>query len=200
MSSSIECNYLRTVPSMTISPTATCAATGASSCAILIRQMASRGARVACDRQGCNGAARLRVANGVRQRHRFGPQIDCTLSACTGQSRHEQRRCKKALPADQHKWRRQVIRAHKRGRTKTQIADEVGLSYTAVSKAITRYEAEGIGALAPRRRGRRKGEDRALSAEQEAKVQRIICDKRPRAVEDGVCFVESCGGQATHCR
>ena len=39
---------------------------------------------------------------------------------------------------------------------------EVGLSHTAVSKVIARYEAEGIAALAPRRRGRRAGEDRAL--------------------------------------
>lgn len=85
---------------------------------------------------------------------------------------------RKLSPAEQHERRRQVIRAHKRGRTKTQIAEEIGLSYTAVSKVINRYEVEGIGALAPRTRGRRRGEDRALSVEQEAQVQRIICDKR----------------------
>jgi transposase len=54
---------------------------------------------------------------------------------------------RKLSPAEQHERRRQVIRAHKRGRTKTQIAEEIGLSYTAVSKVITRYEAEGIGAV-----------------------------------------------------
>ena len=40
---------------------------------------------------------------------------------------------------EQHERRRQVIRAHKRGRTRSQIAVEVGLSYTAVSKTIARY-------------------------------------------------------------
>lgn len=90
---------------------------------------------------------------------------------------------RKLSPAEQHERRRQVIRAHKRGRTKTQIAEGIGLSYTAVSKVIARYEAEGIGALAPRTRGRRSGEDRALTVEQEEKVQHIICDKRPEQLK-----------------
>jgi hypothetical protein len=42
-------------------------------------------------------------------------------------------------PAEQHERRRRVIRAHKRGRTRTQISEEIGLSYTAVSKVIARY-------------------------------------------------------------
>ena len=57
---------------------------------------------------------------------------------------------RKLSAAAQHERRRQVIRAYKRGRTKSQIATEVGLSHTAVSKAIGRYEAEGMAALAPR--------------------------------------------------
>ncbi len=51
--------------------------------------------------------------------------------------------------AEQHERRRQVIRAYKRGRSRTQIAEEVGLSYTAVSKTIARYESLGVAALAP---------------------------------------------------
>ena len=90
---------------------------------------------------------------------------------------------RKLSPAEQHERRRQVIRAHKRGRSRTQIADEVGLSYTAVSKTIARYEKLGFAALAPRTRGRRSGEDRALSAEQEQAIQRTICDKRPEQLK-----------------
>jgi transposase len=52
-----------------------------------------------------------------------------------------------------------------------------------VSKVIARYEAQGIQSLAPRRRGRRQGEDRALTAEQEQTVCRIICDKRPEQLK-----------------
>lgn len=84
---------------------------------------------------------------------------------------------------EQHERRRQVIRAHKRGRTRSQIAVEVGLSYTAVSKTIARYEELGMAALAPRARGRRSGEDRALTAQQEESIQRTLCDKRPEQLK-----------------
>lgn len=90
---------------------------------------------------------------------------------------------RKLSPAEQHERRRQVIRAHKRGRTRAQIAAEVGLSHTAVTKVIARYEREGAAGLAPRKRGRRSGEDRALTAEQEDAVRRIICDKRPEQLK-----------------
>ena len=84
---------------------------------------------------------------------------------------------------EQHERRRQVIRAHKRGRTRSQIAVEVGLSYTAVSKTIARYEELGIAALAPRARGRRSGEDRVLTPAQEEALGRTICDKRPEQLK-----------------
>lgn len=90
---------------------------------------------------------------------------------------------RKLSPAEQHERRRQVIRAYKRGRSRTQIAEEVGLSYTAVSKTIARYEAHGAAGLAAQTRGRRKGEDRALTAEQEQALQRLICDKRPEQLK-----------------
>lgn len=90
---------------------------------------------------------------------------------------------RKLSPAAQHERRRQAIRAHRRGRSKTEIALEVGLSHTAVSKVIARYEAEGVAALAPRVRGRRAGEDRALTATQETLIRKIICDKRPEQLK-----------------
>lgn len=90
---------------------------------------------------------------------------------------------RKLSPAEQHERRRQVIRAYQRGRTKTEIAVEIGLSHTAVTRIIARYESEGMAALAPRKRGRRDGEDRALTAEQETEIRRLICDKRPEQLK-----------------
>ena len=90
---------------------------------------------------------------------------------------------RKLSPAGQHELRKQVIRAHKRGRTRSQIAEEVGLSYTAVSKTITRFAQLGAAALAPRTRGRRSGQDRALTQAQEQAIQRTICDKRPEQLK-----------------
>lgn len=86
-------------------------------------------------------------------------------------------------PAEQHERRRQVIRAYKRKLNKRQIARDVGLSYSATCKIIDRYEAEGMAALAPRQRGRRSGDKRVLSAEQEAQICRTICDKRPEQLK-----------------
>lgn len=90
---------------------------------------------------------------------------------------------RKISPAEQHERRRQVIRAHKRGRTRAEIAREVGLSHTAVTKIVARYEDEGTSSLAPRKRGRRSGEDRALTAEQEQAIRQFICDKRPEQMK-----------------
>ncbi len=92
---------------------------------------------------------------------------------------------RKLSPAEQHERRRQVIRARKRGWTRAQVAAEVGLNHTAVTKVIVRYEDEGAAVLAPRKQGRRSGEHRALTAEQEDAVRRIICDKRPRPSRPG---------------
>ena len=64
----------------------------------------------------------------------------------------------------------------------------MGLSYTAVSKTIARFETSGLASLAPRTRGRRSGEDRALSVEQEQVIQRTICDKRPEQLKMDFCL------------
>jgi transposase len=90
---------------------------------------------------------------------------------------------RKLSPAEQHERRRQVIRAYKRGRTRAQIAAEIGLSHPTVTRVIERYEAEGVTALAPRTRGRRHGEDRALTAEQEDAVRQLIGAKRPEQLK-----------------
>jgi transposase len=86
-------------------------------------------------------------------------------------------------PTEQHERRRQVIRTYKRKINKAQIARDVGLSYSATCKIIDRYEAEGLAALAPRQRGRRSGDKRVLSAEQEAQICATICDKRPEQLK-----------------
>lgn len=86
-------------------------------------------------------------------------------------------------PAEQHERRRQVIRAYKRGLNKRQIARDVGLSYTGTCRVIDRYKAGGMKALAPRKRGRRTGAKRVLSPEQEKRIQKLICDKRPEQLK-----------------
>lgn len=52
------------------------------------------------------------------------------------------------MPAAEHERHRQVMRTHKRGRTRTRIAEEVALSSTEVSKTIARYKEMGLAVLA----------------------------------------------------
>jgi len=93
---------------------------------------------------------------------------------------------RKLQPAAQYELRKQVIRAWKRGRNRIQISEEIGLSYVAVCNIVKRYrlsEEQGVRGLAPTRRGRRTGEDRALTDEQETRIQRLICEKRPEQLK-----------------
>jgi transposase len=90
---------------------------------------------------------------------------------------------RRLTPAEQHERRRQVIRAYKRGVNKRQISRDVGLSYTGTCRVIDRYEAGGMTALAPRKRGRRIGAKRTLSGEQEAHIRQLICDQRPEQLK-----------------
>ena len=82
-----------------------------------------------------------------------------------------------------HELRRQVIRLHKRGGTPVQIAQVTDLSDTAVKKIIRLYETGGAAGLKPGRRGRRAGDKRSLREDQELRLQRLICDKRPEQLK-----------------
>ena len=98
----------------------------------------------------------------------------------------EKQDARKLEPAAQYELRKQVIRAWKRGRNRVQISEEIGLSYVAVCNIVKRYrmsEDKSFSALAPARRGRREGESRTLTAEQEALIQHLICEKRPEQLK-----------------
>lgn len=60
-----------------------------------------------------------------------------------------------------------------------QIVKNCGLSWSTVNVAIKRYKQDGLKALMPEARGRKKGTGRILSKEQETAVFQIISRKRP---------------------
>lgn len=75
----------------------------------------------------------------------------------------------------------QVIKAYGRGRNRVQINGDVGLSYPAVCQIVKHFlgsEEKSMSVLSPRQRGRRDGEDRLLSPDQEDTIQRLICERR----------------------
>lgn len=82
-----------------------------------------------------------------------------------------------------HERRKQVVRLYRKGYGVMQIVDLSGLSYPTVRGVIDRYEADGMKAIEPARRGKRAGQGRMLTPEQERVIQRIICDKRPEQLK-----------------
>ena len=60
---------------------------------------------------------------------------------------------------------------------------QTGLSWGAVDVAIKLHNQGGISALKPKTRGRKTGTNRALDADQEARIRRLICDKRPEQLK-----------------
>ncbi len=82
-----------------------------------------------------------------------------------------------------HERRKQVVRLHRKGQGVMAIVGMTGLSYPAVRLAIDLYEEGGYGALKPTPRGRAVGAGRTLTAEQEAAIRKIICDKRPEQLK-----------------
>lgn len=82
-----------------------------------------------------------------------------------------------------HERRKQVIRLHKRGIKIMELVQMTGLSYPTVRKTVDFYEQGGWAAIKPSSRGRRKGDARLLTPEQEAHIQKTICDKRPEQLK-----------------
>ena len=83
----------------------------------------------------------------------------------------------------QQERRKTIVRMRKCGHTLQQIQDAVGLSKTAVCKALNMYAEGGWSALRGKKRGRRKGENRSLTPKQEKTIRRKIVDRRPEQLK-----------------
>jgi transposase len=80
-------------------------------------------------------------------------------------------------PETLYERRKLIVNLYRGGMKVMAIAEAVGMSWNAVRKAIDLYEAEGMKALKPKKRGRPTGTARTLTPEQEKQVQRDIRDK-----------------------
>lgn len=65
------------------------------------------------------------------------------------------------------------------GKTQAEAGDAVGVTRQIVSDWKSRYDAGGDAALEGKKRGRRPGEQKALTAKQETRLRRLITDKCP---------------------
>lgn len=79
----------------------------------------------------------------------------------------------------QEEVRRQAVRMLKAGKTQTEVSANLGVHQPTVNRWWKRYKAGGWAALRKKKRGRKTGSDRKLTAEQEIELQKIITDKTP---------------------
>lgn len=75
--------------------------------------------------------------------------------------------------------RKQIVRLRKAGRPNKDIAEIVGVSESHCSRVWKRYQKDGASAVAKGQRGRRHGDQRTLTADQEADIKRLLIDKSP---------------------
>lgn len=86
-------------------------------------------------------------------------------------------------PENLYAVRKLIVRMHNKDLGPMAIKEQTDISWGAIHKAIKLYEAGGITALKPARRGCKKGTARRLTAEQEKAVQKAICSERPEQLK-----------------
>lgn len=79
----------------------------------------------------------------------------------------------------QYELRKQVVRLRKKGMKNQAVAEIVGITESHASTIWQKYQKGGLQAIKPGVRGRRHGEQRTLSAEQEEALQKLLVDKTP---------------------
>jgi transposase len=86
---------------------------------------------------------------------------------------------RKDSPRTQYEIGKQVVRLRKQGFLNIDVAEGFGVSVGRASIIWQSYKKEGSKAIKLGRRGRRSGEKRTLTTEQESQVKRALLDKTP---------------------
>lgn len=92
------------------------------------------------------------------------------------------RDARRLSPQAQEDLRRRAVAAVKAGHTQAAVATVLGVSPQAVSRWVNAFDRNGNRALKAGRRGRRPGEQKALTPRQEARVRRAVVGKYPDQV------------------
>jgi transposase len=79
--------------------------------------------------------------------------------------------------------RKRAVRLHRKGYSIGQVMDIMGMAYNSVRYCIELAQLGGLAALKPKAVGRKVGQKRKLTTQQEQQVQRLICDKRPEQLK-----------------
>ena len=86
---------------------------------------------------------------------------------------------RKTTPEVLYQMRKTVIALFKKQKSVEEIIEVTGFSERTVRETIRKYKSGGMAALKPKKRGRKVGEKRTLTPNQEEEIVRIITDKNP---------------------
>ena len=90
---------------------------------------------------------------------------------------------RKAAAETLYEARKTVVRMWKSKKKVTEIIEATDFSINTVYKTISAYKKGGMQALKPKIRGRKTGEKRTLTAEQEKEILYLIVDKTPEQLK-----------------
>lgn len=88
----------------------------------------------------------------------------------------------------QYQIRKSIIRLYKSGKRPKEIAEILDVSRRHAESTIKRYNELGMAGIRPGKRGRRKGDKRVLTPEQEKKIRSTIVEKDPRQLKIKGCM------------
>jgi transposase len=91
-------------------------------------------------------------------------------------------------PEEQYQIRKSIIRLSKNGKENGEIAEILDISLRHVQNTKKQYADGGIAAIKPKTRGRRKGDKRTLTPEQEREIKTLIVDKNPEQMKLPGCM------------
>lgn len=95
---------------------------------------------------------------------------------------------KKLSPNEQYQIRLGIIRLWKKEKSDSEIAEIFSVSERHVRLVKKKYQSGGLSAIKLKRRGRKKGDKRILTSEQEAEIQQAIVDKTPDQLKFKECM------------
>ena len=95
---------------------------------------------------------------------------------------------KKITPEEQYLLRKNIVRLLKEGRKPEEVAKTLDVSRSHVYSVKKTYDEKGIAGIKSKKRGRKTGEARKLSKEQEKETRGIIVDKYPEQMKLPGCM------------
>jgi len=89
---------------------------------------------------------------------------------------------------EQYQLRKNIVYMLKKGMAASKVAEALDVSRTLVYTSRKAYNEKGIEGIKPGKRGRRVGEKRILTPQQEREVQGIIVDRHPEQMKLNGCM------------